>query len=109
MLRIDKVPYDDMPPELQQKPANRPAEPPHGRGVKKNVTMQKLAVVSALGTNFVFAVIAGAVIGWLLDSWLGTEPWLLLSLALAGLCGGLFRFFKEARSIVSEPTKTPGP
>ena len=42
----------------------------------------------------------GAVIGWVLDSWLGTSPWLLLLLLFLGTAAGF-------RNIIKLSTKRP--
>lgn len=41
-------------------------------------------------------------LGWLLDRWLGTAPWLMLVLGLIGLAGGSYRFIREAIAINRE-------
>ena len=42
----------------------------------------------------------GALIGWVLDRWLGTSPWLLLSLMFLGIAAGF-------RNIIKLSTKRP--
>jgi ATP synthase protein I len=32
--------------------------------------------------------VGGAIVGWVLDQWLGTAPWLLLGLMFIGFAGG---------------------
>jgi len=32
--------------------------------------------------------LGGAIVGWVLDQWLGTAPWLLLGLMFTGFAGG---------------------
>ncbi|MEE2711698.1 MAG: AtpZ/AtpI family protein [Planctomycetota bacterium] len=46
-----------------------------------------LAGLAYAGVGFSFAAIVGvmALLGHLADGWLGTEPWLLVSLAMAGV------------------------
>jgi ATP synthase protein I len=36
-------------------------------------------------TELIAGIAGGALIGWLLDSWLGTSPWLLLGLLFLGI------------------------
>ena len=38
--------------------------------------------------------LGGGVIGWLLDRWLGTAPWLMLTLLFLGFAGGIFNVFR---------------
>jgi ATP synthase protein I len=45
--------------------------------------------------------LGGGIIGWLLDSWLGTSPWLLLSMLVLGTIAGF-------RSIIMLSNRKPG-
>jgi ATP synthase protein I len=38
--------------------------------------------------------LGGAILGWLLDRWLGTAPWLMLVLMFVGFAGGVFNIFR---------------
>jgi ATP synthase protein I len=38
--------------------------------------------------------LGGGIIGWLLDRWLGTTPWLMLILLFLGFAGGMFNAFR---------------
>jgi ATP synthase protein I len=38
--------------------------------------------------------LGGAVIGWVLDQWLGTKPWLMLILLFIGFAGGVINIFR---------------
>ncbi len=59
------------------------------------------ANVYAVALTFVASVAVFAVLGLLLDKWLGTTPWLLLTGLLLGLVGGSWKFVREARSLGS--------
>jgi ATP synthase protein I len=48
----------------------------------------RAAQVASLGLEMGIAVAIGAGLGWLLDSWLGTKPWLLLVFLLFGVAAG---------------------
>ena len=52
-----------------------------------------LLMVSA-GNIFASMVISGLVLGYLVDSWLGTQPIFMLSLGALGLIGGFQRVHK---------------
>ena len=45
----------------------------------------------AVGVEFVGAVLVSAFIGFLLDRWLGTKPWLMILFLLLGFAAGLRR------------------
>jgi ATP synthase protein I len=34
--------------------------------------------------------LGGGIVGWLLDQWLGTRPWLMLGLLFLGFAGGMY-------------------
>lgn len=38
--------------------------------------------------------LGGGVIGWVLDQWLGTKPWLMLILLFVGFAGGIINIFR---------------
>jgi ATP synthase protein I len=40
------------------------------------------------------AVVAGLIVGWLLDRWLGTRPWLLVSGIVLGAVAGFYQFIR---------------
>ncbi|MBM3518791.1 MAG: AtpZ/AtpI family protein [Alphaproteobacteria bacterium] len=40
---------------------------------------------------------AGAVLGWVLDSWLGTKPWLLVAGFFLGGAAGILNVYRTAR------------
>ncbi|MCW2317749.1 ATP synthase protein I [Rhodoblastus acidophilus] len=47
-------------------------------------------------TEFVVATVIGALIGWRLDVWLGTAPWLLILFLGFGLAAGFNNVYKLA-------------
>ena len=53
----------------------------------------------ALFWDFVGTVLAGAVIGWLVDRWFGTEPYATLGLIILGVVGGFVRLVSSLRRL----------
>lgn len=51
----------------------------------------------AVAFEFSGTIAAGSVIGWLLDRWLGTEPYLLVVLTLVAVVGGFIRLIDVLR------------
>jgi ATP synthase protein I len=45
----------------------------------------------ALAFDFSGTIVGGAVCGWLVDRWFGTEPWALTVFSLVGVVGGFVR------------------
>jgi ATP synthase protein I len=58
----------------------------------------------AVGIEFVGAVLVSAFIGWLLDRWLGTKPWLMIVLLLLGFAAGLRRAIVTSSNFDTDPT-----
>ena len=52
-----------------------------------------------LATDLVAGVLGGFGIGWLLDYWLGTSPWLLLIFTPLGIAAGIANVIRAAKSI----------
>ncbi len=50
------------------------------------------------GVEFAGAVLVMTLIGYLVDQWLGTEPWALVVGSLVGFAGGMYNLIKLARS-----------
>ena len=40
--------------------------------------------------------LGGGIVGWLLDRWLGTAPWLMLILMFIGFAGGVINIFRNS-------------
>lgn len=51
-----------------------------------------------IGGAFLGSILAGLLVGWLLDRWLGTDPWLLLACALTGAYSGFLRVWHYAKT-----------
>ncbi|MGB0682732.1 MAG: AtpZ/AtpI family protein [Magnetovibrionaceae bacterium] len=86
-----------------------------------------LGLAFRVGVELVAGVIVGLAIGWALDEWLGTRPWLMLVFILLGGAAGILNVYKVAQgydetvgyhratpaqkdqSAGAEPDKEPGP
>lgn len=60
-------------------------------------------------TEFVSAAVVGALIGWLLDRWLGTTPWLLVLLTGFGVAAGFNNVYRMAAKTPSSRDGDPPP
>ena len=49
-----------------------------------------------LSTELVGGVVVGGAMGWMLDSWLGTKPWLFLLFFLLGTASGMRTIIRNA-------------
>ena len=50
-----------------------------------------------LGTELVAAVGVGTIIGFILDSWFGTKPWLIIIFFFLGSAAGMLNVIKTAK------------
>jgi len=70
------------------------ANPPRGQG--DGSSRSGLGLAFRLGVELVSALILGVAIGYLLDRWLGTKPWLLILFFILGSAAGLLNVFRVA-------------
>ena len=52
-----------------------------------------------LGTELVAAVGVGTIIGFILDNWFGTKPWLILIFFFIGVATGIMNVVKSAKKM----------
>ncbi len=55
-----------------------------------------------LGTELVAAVAVGTIIGFILDSWFDTKPWLIIIFFFLGAAAGMLNVFKAANRMQKE-------
>ena len=59
----------------------------------------KLGIAFKMSTEMVAAVLVGTIIGFILDNWFGTKPWLILIFFFAGVIAGILNVFRSAKNI----------
>ena len=52
-----------------------------------------------LSTELVSAVVVGTIIGFILDNWFGTKPWLILIFFFVGVAAGIINVVKTAKKM----------
>ena len=55
-----------------------------------------------LGTELVAAVAVGTIIGFILDNWFGTKPWLIIIFFFLGAAAGMLNVFRTANRMQKE-------
>ena len=55
-----------------------------------------------LGTELVAAVGVGTIIGFILDSWFGTKPWLIIIFFFLGAAAGMLNVIRTANRMQKE-------
>ena len=75
------------------------------KNIKKDQTKNKGSNAASLGkafkisTELVAAVIVGATLGFILDSWFDTKPWLTISFFFMGVAAGILNVVKSAKNM----------
>lgn len=77
------------------------AEQEKGRAEDVHQGNKAMSYGLRMGVELVAAVLVGAGMGWLLDRWLGTSPWLLILFFLIGIAAG-FRNVQRASVLMSQ-------
>ena len=57
----------------------------------------KLGIAFKMSTEMVAAVVVGTIIGFILDSWFDTKPWLILTFFFVGVIAGILNVFRSAK------------
>ena len=65
----------------------------------KQSSSSNIGVAFKLSTEMVAAVVVGTIIGFILDNWFGTKPWLILIFFFVGVIAGILNVFRSAKSI----------
>ena len=55
-----------------------------------------------LGTELVAAVVVGTIIGFILDSWFDTKPWLIIIFFFLGTAAGMLNVIRAANRMQKE-------
>ena len=55
-----------------------------------------------LGTELIAAVIVGTIIGFILDSWFDTKPWLIITFFFLGAAAGMLNVIRTANRMQRE-------
>ncbi len=58
-----------------------------------------LGIAFKMSTELVSAVVVGTIIGFILDNWFGTKPWLILLFFFLGVITGILNVIKSAKKM----------
>ena len=62
-------------------------------------TSSNLGQAFKMSTELVSAVAVGTIIGFILDKWFGTKPWLILIFFFVGVIAGIMNVIKSAKKL----------
>ena len=60
---------------------------------------RKSGMAYAAAFSLFACVVTGLIIGWLLDRWLGTRPWLLVTGIILGSAAGFYEFIRASSKL----------
>lgn len=77
-----------------------------GKDTSSSSTFAGIGQALRLSSEFIGGVAVGAILGWLLDQWLGTTPWGMIVLLMLGFAAGVLNVLRSAGLIQTpEPGK----
>jgi len=91
----DEVPK--LPPDARLESLDERLDRARGREAGKTAKEQGDASTRAgrvVVNQLVGGPLGGGIVGWLLDRWLGTAPWLMLGLMFVGFAGGFINVIR---------------
>lgn len=72
----------------------RPSAAPGTSARPRDTGRTPLGQAMTLSTEFIAAIIAGGILGWLCDHFLGTKPWGMIVLVLLGFVTGVYNIMR---------------
>ena len=67
--------------------------------ISNNRSSSSLGIALKMSTEMVAAVFIGTIIGFILDSWFDSKPWLTLVFFFIGVVAGIMNVFKAAKKM----------
>jgi ATP synthase protein I len=80
------------------KGASDPETPGPGR-----INSREMSMAFRVAIELAAAILVGGLIGWFLDKWLGTTPWLLMVFVILGLASGTLTAYRTAKLLEDNP------
>ena len=66
---------------------------------KTNEPRSNIGQAFKLSTELVSAVVVGTIIGFILDKWFGTKPWLIIIFFFVGVIAGILNVVRSAKKL----------
>ena len=97
---------DGQPPSLEELDARlkKARGARHADGGSKP-PVPRLAKALGVAVEMAAGVAVGGIVGWLLDSWLNTRPWLLVVFFMLGIAAGVLNAYRASKRIAAEAEK----
>jgi len=85
---------------------NTPSSSKDEKPKKQHPLFDSIGTASMLGLHIVSGIIVGAIMGYYLDVWLGTKPWLFIIFLIIGIGAGFRNMWYDAQKIIRNMSKT---
>ncbi|MEP6707005.1 MAG: AtpZ/AtpI family protein [Pyrinomonadaceae bacterium] len=72
---------------------------PESKADNDEAINQKSGIAYAAAFSLFVAVAVFLVVGWMLDRWLGTKPWLLVAGIVLGSAAGFYQFLRTTSKL----------
>jgi ATP synthase protein I len=66
---------------------------------EKDETNRKAGLAYSAAFSLFASVVSGLIVGWLLDRWLGTKPWLLVVGIILGSAAGFYELIRATSKL----------
>ena len=66
---------------------------------KENPQTSNIGQAFKLSTELVAAVLVGTIIGFILDNWFDTKPWLIITFFFVGVVAGILNVIRSAKRL----------
>ena len=64
-----------------------------------NEPKSNIGIAFKMSTELISAVLVGTIIGFILDNWFGTKPWLILIFFFVGVIAGILNVVRSAKKM----------
>jgi ATP synthase protein I len=100
-------PLNDLDDRLRRLREESEARQPQGDGGR---TASGYGLAFMLATDMLAGLIGGGLLGWAVDSWLGTSPWGLIGFFFLGATVGMWNVYRtaSARTAAAAPRRSAG-
>ncbi len=101
--RLEKLSAD-----LEKQPGAKPAPASDTEGDGSGSRGRAMSAGARVLSEFVAGILVGGFIGWELDAWLGTGPWLFVLFLMLGLAAGFWNVYRIATKSDESPSGPSG-
>ena len=89
----DRDPFQDLGDRIERARRGRAAKTPRPPA-DGQAPQQLIGLGLRVGLELVVALVLSVALGWAIDSWLGTRPWVTIALAVLGFAAGLVNVYR---------------